>query len=418
MKRNNPYLTRRDFIKKTTALGVGLGVGVGLSSIIPSYSSPISHKKLSIDDRLEQNPLGYKGYQMDLASRHYLLGQGNRIYNPGIMRFHALDTMSPFGKGGINSYAYCLGDPVNRKDSNGHFVLLSFLIAAIIGAIVGAAIAAIAEGIRSYATGTPFEWKAVAIGAAVGFISGGFGFAASGTAFAVKLGLALISSALQAGVSYAINVASGMDQRQAAINAGITFGIGMVTFGIGTGLKHFMKNTVAGRALSVRVTRAGESFRATLRERLGFYDNLSNAKTSKFADELLQFRQTPHNNAYVMRIANVGDLLDELSQPGVHKFVIDRGGNMNIGTISGVHTKSLSHAVLGKNFTEDVVSAGYITQKFGRVIVVNHSGHFRPDFRSLWAAKDTLLKLGVENPAMVKASMNCKFLTLKAMGAF
>ncbi|ORC59035.1 hypothetical protein BZK31_12400 [Pseudomonas floridensis] len=27
--------------------------------------------------------------------------------------------MSPFGKGGLNAYAYCLGDPVNRKDPTG-----------------------------------------------------------------------------------------------------------------------------------------------------------------------------------------------------------------------------------------------------------------------------------------------------------
>lgn len=36
------------------------------------------------------------------------------------MRFNKPDTMSPFGKGGVNAYAYCQGDPVNYQDPTGH----------------------------------------------------------------------------------------------------------------------------------------------------------------------------------------------------------------------------------------------------------------------------------------------------------
>ena len=36
------------------------------------------------------------------------------------MRFHSRDSLSPFGKGGLNGYAYCAGDPVNRIDPSGH----------------------------------------------------------------------------------------------------------------------------------------------------------------------------------------------------------------------------------------------------------------------------------------------------------
>ncbi|SDB68055.1 hypothetical protein SAMN03159382_06090, partial [Pseudomonas sp. NFACC23-1] len=35
-------------------------------------------------------------------------------------RFNSPDSWSPFGPGIINSYAYCLGDPINRRDNNGH----------------------------------------------------------------------------------------------------------------------------------------------------------------------------------------------------------------------------------------------------------------------------------------------------------
>ncbi|MCY1190730.1 hypothetical protein D9M71_225120 [compost metagenome] len=36
------------------------------------------------------------------------------------MRFQAQDSFSPFGVGGLNGYAYCAGDPVNRVDPSGH----------------------------------------------------------------------------------------------------------------------------------------------------------------------------------------------------------------------------------------------------------------------------------------------------------
>ncbi|MDB5994231.1 MAG: hypothetical protein JWP42_1367, partial [Pseudomonas sp.] len=34
--------------------------------------------------------------------------------------FNSPDSWSPFGKGGLNAYAYCSGDPVNSSDSSGH----------------------------------------------------------------------------------------------------------------------------------------------------------------------------------------------------------------------------------------------------------------------------------------------------------
>ncbi|ANN67452.1 hypothetical protein BAU06_15110 [Bordetella bronchialis] len=40
------------------------------------------------------------------------------------MRFNAPDFYSPFGPGGINSYAYCAADPVNRIDPSGHMLAL------------------------------------------------------------------------------------------------------------------------------------------------------------------------------------------------------------------------------------------------------------------------------------------------------
>jgi RHS repeat-associated protein len=65
--------------------------------------------------------LGFNGERPDPVTGHYLLGNGYRAFNPVLMRFNSPDSLSPFGKGGLNAYAYCLGDPVNRSDPSGHF---------------------------------------------------------------------------------------------------------------------------------------------------------------------------------------------------------------------------------------------------------------------------------------------------------
>jgi RHS repeat-associated protein len=64
--------------------------------------------------------LGFNGEQPDPLTGHYHLGNGYRQFNPVLMRFNSPDSWSPFGDGGINSYAYCEGDPRNRSDPTGH----------------------------------------------------------------------------------------------------------------------------------------------------------------------------------------------------------------------------------------------------------------------------------------------------------
>lgn len=64
--------------------------------------------------------LGFNGERPDAVTGHYLLGQGNRAFNPVLMRFNSPDELSPFGDGGINAYGYCGGDPINRYDPSGN----------------------------------------------------------------------------------------------------------------------------------------------------------------------------------------------------------------------------------------------------------------------------------------------------------
>lgn len=62
---------------------------------------------------------GFNGEFRDPFSGFYLLGNGYRAFTPALMRFNRPDELSPFAQGGINAYAYCSGDPINRKDPSG-----------------------------------------------------------------------------------------------------------------------------------------------------------------------------------------------------------------------------------------------------------------------------------------------------------
>lgn len=59
----------------------------------------------------------YTGQIAEKDTGWYLLGE--RPYNPILRRFLAPDALSPFGDGGLNRYAYCGGDPINRIDPDG-----------------------------------------------------------------------------------------------------------------------------------------------------------------------------------------------------------------------------------------------------------------------------------------------------------
>lgn len=71
--------------------------------------------------------LGFNGQVFETHIGWYLLGNGYRAYNPRLMRFHSPDSWSPFRRGGLNPYMYCVGDPVNRSDPTGHAPLFPWL---------------------------------------------------------------------------------------------------------------------------------------------------------------------------------------------------------------------------------------------------------------------------------------------------
>ncbi|AUH51303.1 hypothetical protein CXB49_11000 [Chromobacterium sp. ATCC 53434] len=113
--------------------------------------------------------IGCHGERLDPVGGVHHLGLGHRAYSPALMRFHCPDSLSPFGAGGVNPYAYCDGDPINRADPSGQFS---------VGGAIGIGLGALGVLLTPVSFGTTLA-AALSIGAVVaGVASVGLGIAA------------------------------------------------------------------------------------------------------------------------------------------------------------------------------------------------------------------------------------------------
>lgn len=132
--------------------------------------------------RLASGPgslLGFNGEVVDPVTGHYLLGNGHRAFNPVLMRFNSPDRLSPFGRGGLNPYTYCLGDPVNYRDPTGReawqpwmFVVLGALSIVTAGFGVFSAGMSVAALKTARVPGSAILSKRAVYSGAVGTVSG------------------------------------------------------------------------------------------------------------------------------------------------------------------------------------------------------------------------------------------------------
>ncbi|WP_426809444.1 RHS repeat-associated core domain-containing protein [Pseudomonas sp. WOUb67] len=92
-------------------------------NIVSESQTTINYGPYGNDSSPPDNPLlsRFTGQSWLPAAIGYLLGNGHRLFNPGLMRFHSADSFSPFGSGGLNTYTYCGNDPINRVDPSGRF---------------------------------------------------------------------------------------------------------------------------------------------------------------------------------------------------------------------------------------------------------------------------------------------------------
>ena len=137
------------------------------------------------------NPFRYKGYYYDVETQLYWVS--SRYYSPELCRWISPDSieyLDPQSINGLNLYAYCGNDPINRFDPTGHS-WESFW-----------------NGVRDWFSD---HWKEVVIGTA--FIVGGALVTAltagAGVGFMAAFGSALLSSTIQVGISVGTSVLVG-----------------------------------------------------------------------------------------------------------------------------------------------------------------------------------------------------------------
>ena len=117
----------------TSSLKLSLLVCNSSNSVIRNHHAVTAH-------RIAYTPFGYGAFDRSAGvmgfngqawqpdSENYPLGNGHRSFNTVLQRFHSPDRLSPFTAGGLNSYAYCLGDPVNRVDPSGQVPIVQRIL--------------------------------------------------------------------------------------------------------------------------------------------------------------------------------------------------------------------------------------------------------------------------------------------------
>ncbi|NLU01845.1 MAG: RHS repeat-associated core domain-containing protein [Pseudomonas lundensis] len=127
----------------------------------------------------QQSLLGFNGELPDPVTGHYLLGNGHRAYNPVLMRFNSPDRLSPFSAGGINAYAYCKGDPVNRVDPSGRLPLNAILSIALASLSLAHVINGAVPGIGFWSALKNLKKKPLSVAALAKVAGTGVGLTAS-----------------------------------------------------------------------------------------------------------------------------------------------------------------------------------------------------------------------------------------------
>jgi len=171
----------------------------------------------------DNGPYGFAGERRDELTGWYI-PSGYRPYDPIVMGFLSPDSDSPFGQGGLNPYAYCGGDPVNRIDPSGH-------------------------GWE--------KWVFAGVGLVLGIIGTVSTFGALGPALAGGIltlsGMMAISGAAMSAVSLGTGIAAsvldvmGKDEKTATILGIVSMGTGLVGTGLEMGAARLAAKAAASK---------------------------------------------------------------------------------------------------------------------------------------------------------------------------
>ena len=223
-------------IRRTTLLGTDAQDSVRLE--VDSAVRPRHYTAYGAELQREENAsTGYAGQRNEPLTGWQILGD-YRPYDPVLMCFLSPDSESPFGRGGINPYAYCAADPINRIDPDGHS-WVNYAVASM----------GLAVGIAAMIT-----TMGAAAGAAVGIAAAGWA-ALTPSAALVLTAAALDVASLATGVASLGMEMAGADQGTANILGWVSLGTG---FAAGT-VAALARHATARVAINARKGKTGPS---------------------------------------------------------------------------------------------------------------------------------------------------------------
>ncbi|PMZ99414.1 MULTISPECIES: RHS repeat domain-containing protein [unclassified Pseudomonas] len=201
-------------VRQTTLLGCDSQGSVRLES--DDTTRPLRYGPHGTEhDNTSLQPFGYAGERREPLTGCYMAA-GYRPYDPVLMCFLAPDSESPFGRGGLNAYAYCGADPVNRVDPDGHSWQAWVLGSA--GLLLGAATTVASLGSAAPAIAT--------------LLAGGLGALSANSALAIS-SAALSAMSLGSGAAAIAMQAGGANEKAVSALGWLSLGTGIAAAVVG-----------------------------------------------------------------------------------------------------------------------------------------------------------------------------------------
>lgn len=175
-------------VHTTDGAGSVRGVSAPGQTHARRHYTPYGYTGIALDDGKVRSMAdlqlpAFNGQRLDVGAGLYHLGNGRRAYDPQLMVFLSPDPLSPFGEGGLNSYGYCAGNPINLVDPSGLWPnwlkwALTGVALALSVVTLGFSAVGLAAAVAAQAAGIVIASKAaIAAGAGFGVVSGSLGIA-------------------------------------------------------------------------------------------------------------------------------------------------------------------------------------------------------------------------------------------------